>query len=115
MNEIQDFINKNRLLTVLCGFWIVIANVLYFSNRESCNQFSEPSWVTLWRTLTLDNFDLYQRVSSQYFDQAGTLIVDRCVKLEYVLSGHFSMMFIPIVILCSIFLSIKWVRNSKSS
>lgn len=113
MNDIHDFINKNRLLTVLSGFWLAVSNFLYFSNRQSCDYYSEPSWLTLWRNLTFDNVEMYQRASVHYFNQSGELVVERCVNLEYVFSGHITFMFIPIAILAAIFMSIKWVRSGK--
>lgn len=115
MDEIKDFINKNRLLTVLTGFWLLISNFLYFSNRKSCDYLTEPSWLTLWNKLTFENFEMYQRASVHYFDQSGKFVVEQCVNLEYVMSGHFALMLIPIGIVSAICLSIKWVRSGPST
>lgn len=117
MNELEkakELIDKNRLLVVLSVAWIIVSNLLYFSQvgESSCINImtlasSTPDWIILWNKLTLGYVSLYETIHEPY--QPRAII---CSQASFGYAGYFSFVLLPIFTIILLMIAIRWVRRA---
>lgn len=118
MNEIKkakEVIENNRLLFAISVGWVVVANLLYFSNvdQASCHGLgvsvgsSLPGWMIIWYQLTLGYVELYKTEYSGLLS-GGSI----CSQNEFSYVGYFAFVVLPILVTIILTMVTKWVRRT---
>jgi hypothetical protein len=115
LEKAKELIDKNRLLTVLSVAWVIISNLLYFSQAGelSCLNFitfvgsSTPDWIVLWNKLTLGYVTLYETISEPYEPSSIS-----CARAGFAYGGYFSLALLPVFIMVLLTIAIRWIRRS---
>jgi hypothetical protein len=118
MNEFEkakELIDHNRLLVVLSVAWIIVSNLLYFSQvgELSCIDIrtfagsSTPDWIILWNKLTLGYVSLYETIHEPY--QPRAII---CSQAGFGFWGYFSFVLLPIFAIILLTIAVRWVRRA---
>lgn len=118
MNELtkaKELLDKNRLLVAISVGWLIVSNLLYFSqiDRSSCFSIttfagsSDPDWMILWNKLTLGYVSLYQIASAN--SQPGGVI---CSQAGFSEVGYSTFVSLPILIVILLAIATKWVRRA---
>lgn len=121
LERAKVLIDKNRLIFAVIVFWIIVSNLLYFSEVDefSCLSFTngsfqgtpKPDWMILWHQFTLGYVSLYDTV----FEAAnpsysfGSVTCSQSVFSEI---GYFSFIFLPILTIVMLTAAVKWVRRA---
>ncbi len=115
LEKAKELIDKNRLLVVLSVAWIIVSNLLYFSQVGELSCFdirtlaasSTPDWVIFWNKLTLGYVSLYETINEPY--QPRAII---CSQAGFEYGGYFSFVSLPILTIILLTIAIKWVRQA---
>ncbi|QOJ20581.1 MAG: hypothetical protein HRU77_07660 [Gammaproteobacteria bacterium] len=115
LEKAKELINKNRLLVATSVAWVIISNLLYFSqvDKSSCLDIrtfegsSTPDWMILWYKLTLGYVSLYETIHEPY--QSSRFI---CSQTGFSDVGYFSFVSLPILTITLFVITVKWVRRA---
>jgi hypothetical protein len=115
LEKAKELIDKNRLIVALGVAWIVVSNLLYFSQVGEFSCFdirtlaasSAPDWIILWNKLTLGYVSLYGTIHEPY--QSRAVI---CSQADFGFSGYFFFVSLPILAIILLTIAIRWVRRT---
>lgn len=110
----KELVDKNRLLVAISIAWIILSNLLYFSQVDSTICFrtfsngpsSVPYWIALWNTLTIDYVTLYE-----FAFEPSQSIKLACAKAGFSYIGYCSFVSLPIFTIILFVITFKWVRQ----
>lgn len=115
LDKAKELIDKNRLLVTVSVAWIIVSNLLYFSqmNEVSCLDLrtfegtSAPDWMILWSKLTLGYVSLYEILQQPNFLSQVT-----CFQYGFSDAGYFSFILLPIMTIIMLVVAVNWVRRA---
>ena len=113
--KVKELIDNNRLLVAISVGWVILSNLLYFSQvgKFSCldirtmESSSSPDWTNLWNKLTLDYVSLYETIHGPY--KPSSVI---CSQDGFSVVGYCSFVSLPILTIILLVVAIKWVRRA---
>lgn len=119
VETVKDLIDRNRLLVAIVVAWVIISNLLYFSNvgrLSDCHDFGTsdwssftPDWVILWHKLILGYVSLYDLISEPLqFPLKGPL----CSYYAFRYAGYLSFVSIPLATITLLAMATKWIRRA---
>ena len=113
----KELLDKNRLLVVLTVAWVIVSNLLYFSEvgKLSCiyapnyEGAPSPDRIIFWNKLSLGYVSLYESILEPL---QFPLKASICSQVGFSFSGYFSFVLFPLLTIMLLTIAIKWVRRA---
>jgi hypothetical protein len=117
MNDLakaNELIDKNRLLVAISVAWVILSNLLYFSQlgKFSC---SDPDWMIFWHKLTLGYVSLFESIHQPFQPGMSAFVIAttaNCSQAGFSYDGYLSFVSLPIAAIILLTIAIKWVRRA---
>lgn len=108
---VASLVDKNRLLFATCVAWIVLANLMYFSEvggvrcitvtQRIVSVSDEPAWIDAWNAANFGYIDLY----------AGSSFSGGCFENAFSALGYIAFAVLPALVLTVVVATVSWVRR----